>query len=97
MATQAFAVQDWVSFIHFPVRFHWITDLSGAILFGLIVTKYSTQRLPMDTALSRFHSCILEQGWQQRKGTRLMVTERSMKYLMVMEPYSNSIQSYVVQ
>lgn len=73
---QAFADQNWISFIHFPVRFHWITDLSGAILFGIIVTHYiprpQLQRILVGIV---FIHVFWIQGWHQRKGTRPLATE----------------------
>lgn len=73
---QAFSEQDWISFIHFPVRFHWITDLSGAILFGMLVTQHipriHLQRLLV--AIVVIHVFWI-QGWHQRKGTRSLAKE----------------------
>lgn len=73
---QAFANQDWISFIHFPVRFHWITDLSGAILFGLIVTQYVQRtRLQLILVGAVMLHVFWIQGWHQRKGARPIAKE----------------------
>ena len=73
---QAFTEYRWASFIHFPVRFHWMTDLSAAMLFGLIVTQFIPNRLfqIILTGLVCIHVFWI-QGWHERKGTKPLTSE----------------------
>ncbi len=66
-----FAHQSWTGFIHFPVRFHWMADLGGALLFGFLVTKYIPQPRYQAIVLGLvlINQTII-QGWYLRQGVR---------------------------
>ncbi len=65
--------RDWASFIHFPARFHWLTDLSGAMLFGMLISN-TMQSLWIQRVILGL-VCINQftiQGWFDRMGNNPM-------------------------
>ncbi len=67
--------RDWVSFIHFPVRFHWLTDLSGAMLFALLISsKLNALWMHRTLLLLICINQFIIQGWFDRMGDKPLPT-----------------------